>query len=68
MKRLSRSSAADRAEDARAARLAVALEHDGSVLVEADVGAVGRRVCFLTRTTTAFTTSPFLTLPPGIAS
>jgi hypothetical protein len=28
----------------------------------------GRRTSFLVRTMTALTTSPFLTLPPGIAS
>src|SRR5690606_34410130 len=32
---------ADRAEDTRATRVAVVLDQDGGVLIEADVGAVG---------------------------
>ena len=61
----SRSSRADRAEDAGAARVIVVLDDHRGVLVELDVAAVRPATLLTVRTTTALTTSPRLTLPPG---
>ena len=59
--------AGHRPEDAGAARVVLVVDEHRRVLVERDVGAVLAPNSFLVRTTTARTTSPFLTLPPGVA-
>jgi len=57
----------DRAEDARAARVQILVDDDNRVVVEAQIGTVVcRRIGVRVRTTTARTTSPFLTVPPGL--
>ena len=60
--------AGDRAEDARADRLACVVDENGRVVVEFDVEPSRRRLSFTVRTMTAFTTAPFLTVPSGEAS
>ena len=59
--------AGHRPEDAGPARVARGVDDHGGVLVEGDVRAVVRPNSFFVRTTTALTTSPFLTVPCGLA-
>ena len=55
----------DRTEDARAARVVFLVDHDGRVLVEADIGAVPAAGDLPRADDDAADDSPCLTSPPG---